>query len=198
MSLASGDGSLDVIPHVCAESQLFWRRRYMELEVWDLRRNRLGTYYDPYRDVIFFSHHISPDLLQDFAEQHPVEACYMNTIALPGRISPATFARADVLASLHNFENLKEVIIVLGNASDDLRKSGRTQGDTWLDNPLWTLPLDAQRVLDRMKLEKWPDWNPPTVTVVGSQDDILSGRRISQITGTAHGSSPNGSNSDTF
>lgn len=186
MSLSTDDRSLDVIPRVCAESLLFCQKRYMELEVWDLRRNRLGTYYDPHRDVIFFSHHISPALLQDFADQYPVETSYMETIALPGRISPAMFSRADVLTALHNFENLKEVIIVLGSASDDRHESGVPHGDTWLENPLWTLPDDAQRVLQRIKAEKWPDWKPPRVAIVGSQEDILSKRRIAQISGMGH------------
>ena len=189
MALTNHDPALDTIPRVCAESLLFCRRLYMELEVWDLKKNRLGTYYCPHYDVVYFAHHISPVLLQDFADQYPVETSSMETIALPGRISPAMFSRADVLTTLHHFESLKEVMIVLGGASltDDRHDPRAPHGDTWLGgdtNPLWTLPDDAQRVLERIKIEKWPDWKLPKVTIVGSQEDILSSRRISRVSGT--------------
>lgn len=189
-ALTTHDPSLDVIQRVCAESLLFCRRRYMELEVWNLRKNCLGTFYDPHYDVICFSHKVNPMLLQEFAAQYPVETSFMETIALPGRISPAMFSRTDVLAALHIFENLKEVIIVLGNVShaDDHREPSSSHGDTWLggdENSLWTLPHDAERALERIKSEKWPDWKPPRVTIVASQEDILGSRGAARVSATA-------------
>jgi hypothetical protein len=194
MTLTTCHPSLDVIQRVCAESKLFCRRRYMELGVWDIRKNCLGTHYDPNRDVVYFSHHINPLVLQDFAAQYPVETSCMETIALPGRISSTVFSRTDVLATLHVFEKLKEVIIVLGNAT---RGHGHIyepgQRESWLggdQKPVWTLPDDAERVLERIKREKWPDWKPPIVTVVASQEDILSRKVIAQISGIAIESLP--------
>jgi hypothetical protein len=193
--LTTHDPSLDVIQRVCAESLLFCRRRYMELEVWDLQKNCLGTFYDPHYDVICFSHQVNPVLLQDFAAQYPVETSSMETIALPGRIAPAMFSRTDVLTALHIFDNLKEVKIVLGDISrSDNRSDSRTDnhheprshGDTWLggdENSPWTLPHDAERVLERIKIEKWPEWNPPRVTIVNSQEDILSSRVTTRVSG---------------
>ncbi|KIN01777.1 hypothetical protein OIDMADRAFT_144430 [Oidiodendron maius Zn] len=198
MALTTYDPSLDVIQRVCAESLVFCRRRYMELEVWDLQKNRLGTFYDPHYDVICFSHQVNPMLLQEFAAQYPVETSSMETIALPGRIAPAMFSRTDVLTALHIFENLKEVKIVLGDISrtgsradtrSDDRHGPRGHGDTWLggdENSLWTLPHDAERVLERIKIEKWPDWNPPRVTIVNSQEDILHRTATTRVSGTAY------------
>ena len=197
MALTTHDPSLDVIRLVCAESQLFCRRRYMELEVWDLQKNSLGTFYDPHYDVICFSHQVNPMLLQDFAAQYPVETSSMETIALPGRIAPAIFSKTDVLTVLHCFDNLKEVKIVLGDISrtessadsrPDDHHEPRGLGDTWLfgdKNSHWTLPHDAERVLERIKIEKWPDWNPPRVTIVNSQEDILGSRATTRVSNTA-------------
>lgn len=181
MALTTHDPSLEVIQRVCAESQLFCRRRYMELYVWDVRKNCLGTFYDPHYDVINFSHHINPLLLRDFASQYPVETSSMETIALPGRISPANVSRVDVLGALHIFENLKEVIIVLGKGSRANDEVGTPERENWIGgdgNSVWTLPDDAERVLEKFKSEKWPDWKPPTVTIVASQEDIQRSRGI--------------------
>jgi hypothetical protein len=200
MALTTHDPSLEVIRRVCAESLLFCRRRYMELEVWDIRQNCLGTFYDPHYDVIYFSHNINPQRLQDFAAQFPVETSLMETIALPGRISPSMFSRTDVLATLHIFDNLKEVIIVLGNVSrtDDHHDPGTPQRESWLggdQKALWTLPHDAERYLERVKSEKWPDWKLPTISIVASQEDIQRTRGVAQISGTIH--KPPSSPSDT-
>ena len=188
MALTTSHRSLDVIRRVCAESQLFCGRLYKELDVWDVRNNCLGTFYRPGYDVIYFSNHINPAQLMDFAALFPVEARGMNKIALPGRISSSMVSRPAILASLHDFENLNEVIIVLGNVARENgpRRASDTQTESWLggDNKtVWTLPDDAQRVLDNLKKERWPDWKLPSIRVVGAQEDILSSRSIPRISG---------------
>lgn len=179
MALTTHDPSLDVIQRVCAESMLFCRRRYMELEVWDIRKNCLGTFYDPHYDVIYFSH-VNPVVLQEFATQYPVETCSMETLAFPGRISPAMFSKVDVLTALRIFANLKEVIIVLGSVSrgdDDheLAEDTLFGGD---ETSLWARSRNVEKMLERMKFEKWPDWTPPTVITVESQEDIQCNRGV--------------------
>lgn len=200
-ALTTHDPMVDVMQRVCAESLLFCRRHYMDLEVWNIRKNGLGTFYDPHSDVICFSHHVNPVLLQDFAAQYPVETSSMETIALPGRISPAMFSRTDVLFALHLFENLKEVIIVLGSVShaDDPHEPG-SHKDSWIGedgDPLWVRSQDAQRVLERIKTDKWPDWVPPRVTIVATQEDIHSNRGIARNSDRVHELPSSPSNSET-
>jgi len=171
IALTTKHPSLDALRRVCPEVQLLCRSLYREFEVWDVRKNCSGTPYDPMRDVVFFSDPINPSIMLAFASQHPLESSSLRTIALPSIRSSELVSREEVLAALHIFENLKEVIIIAGN--------GRVQnaGLSWLGGSDgindWTLPGSVEDALEELKENKWPEWRIPVVTIVKSQEDIL-------------------------
>jgi hypothetical protein len=173
MALSTSHPSLNVIRHVCAEAHLFCRRSYIEWEVHDVRKNQMGTPFCPGHDVIYFSNSINASVLRDFAYEFPVETYSMKSLALPGVLFPETASRVEVLAALHEFEQLREVIIVLGKATTGKEALGSSwQGGSHLKDP-WLLPRGAQDALEQLKNEKWPNWKLPTVTIVKSQEDIM-------------------------
>jgi hypothetical protein len=176
MALTTNHPSLDILRHVCPEAQLVCRRRFVDFDVWDLRKNCLGTLYDPARDVVYFSHSIDAGTLEEFAAQHPLQASRCRFLALPGIISSVRASRREILATLHTFENLVEVIIIVGSAGVD------GDGVSWLGGTemkgRWELPRSAEETLEQLKNDMWPDWKIPIVTVVRSQEDILSNERM--------------------
>jgi len=171
MALSTNHPSLDKIRRVCPEAQLLCQRSYVDWEVWDVRRNQMGTPYNPDRDVIYFSYHISASVLMDFVKEFPMETSSMRTIALPGVLFPETASRVEVLAALHAFEKLSEVIIVLGKATEKVTSNALWQGGSGKKDA-WVLPHGAQAALQRLKDERWPHWKLPIVTIAKSQEDI--------------------------
>jgi hypothetical protein len=172
IALSTNHPSYDILRLVCPEAQLVCQRRFIDFEIWDVRKSCLGTPYDPVRDVVYFSHSIDWSILLDFTTQHPAEANSLLTIALPSIISSAMISRKDILAGLHAFENLMEVIIVVGNAGIH-RESVSWLGGTQTKDS-WLLPRSAEEALEQLRDEKWPDWKIPIVTVVRSPEDILT------------------------
>jgi hypothetical protein len=95
----------------------------------------------------------------------------MRAIALPGVLSPETPSRLETLAALHDFEKLREVVIVLGKAKPENTTSVLWQGGSALKTP-WALPGGIEDALKQLKKERWPDWKLPTVSIVKSQEEI--------------------------
>jgi len=171
MALSTNHRSLDILQRVCPEAQLLCQRSYLEWEVWDTKKNQMGTPYSPERDVIYFSAQIGASILQDFADQFPLETSTMRAIALPGVLDPEKPSRLETLAALHAFEKLREVVIVLGKASPENTTSVLWQGGSALKSP-WALPAGIEDALKQLKKERWPDWTLPIVTIVKSQAEI--------------------------
>jgi hypothetical protein len=56
MALTTFNPSLEIIPRVCAESLTIFQKKYMEWDVWDVRKGVSTTKFDPDHDVVYFSH----------------------------------------------------------------------------------------------------------------------------------------------
>jgi hypothetical protein len=174
MALTRSHPSLETFRRVCPEAKAVCDRRFMVLEVWDARKMGFGTPYDPLQDILFFTHSIDASILLDFATLHPMEATRLHTIALPSLITSERVSRRETLAALHAFDNLEEVIIVVGNAPNETTVS-------WLGaigKDPWVLPHSAEETLAQLRMDRWPDWKLPTVTLVLCQEDIRNGERI--------------------
>lgn len=148
----------------------------MDLQVWNVQKNHMGMPFDPARDVVYFSYAVNPSTLIDFEAQYPIEASKIRTIALPRTISPDNSSRHDILAALHFFEQLTEVIIVLGITRSET--GSRVGTDSWegglfTGRDRWTFPRSVEESLEKLKKERWPDWKLPVVTIVNSQEDIM-------------------------
>lgn len=174
MALNSSLMSLETFRRVCPEAKAVCDRRFMVLEVWDARKMGFGTPYDPIRDVLFFTHSIDASILLDFVSQHPMQATRLHTLALPSLITSERASRKEALAALHAFDNLKEVVIVVGNSPHEGTVSWL--GGTGKEG--WVLPHSAEDTLAQLRMERWPDWKIPTITLVMYQEDICSGERI--------------------
>ena len=174
MALTTKDISYDFIRRACPEAQILCQKRYLDFEVWDVKKNRLGTPYSPETDIIYFSGNINASVLLDFAACFPIEAARMKCIALPGVLVPETTSRVDVLAALHAFEGLSRVILVHGNGASSKEPHSLWDGEGDLVQPKepWSLPGSVIDALQQLKRDKWQDWIVPKVVVVHSQEGI--------------------------
>lgn len=188
MALTTLSPSLEIVPRVCAESFAVSRKRYMDWEVWDIRKNVSTTKFDPDHDVVYFSHEFARNidhvLLREFADQYPTQAKQIRTLALPAVFSSVAISGMDVLKSLRRFENLRELVIVLGYSHGPVFVEGRpflsvSRSITWGERSesgreVWVLPGGVQEALEFLKREHWPDWKIPKVSVAKFLDDVLS------------------------
>ena len=174
MALSTNDVSFDLIRRACPEAEILCQKRYLDWEVWDVRKNRLGTPYSPESDIIYFSGNINASVLLDFADRFPIVATRMKCIALPGVLVPDTTSRVDVLAALHAFEGLRRVIIVQANGESSREAHALWCGEGHMvqTKEPWSLPGSVDDALRRLQRDKWQDWTVPRVVVVHSQEGI--------------------------
>ena len=174
MALTTNDNSFNLIRRACPEAQILCQKRYLDWEVWDVRKNCMGTPYSPESDIIFFSGNINESVLLDFAARFPIETARVKCIALPGVLIPETTSRVDVLAALHAFEGLRRVIIVQGTglSSRELYSLWNGDGTMVKAKEAWILPGGVTDALQQLKQDKWHDWTLPKVIVVSSQEGI--------------------------
>jgi hypothetical protein len=186
MALTTLNPSHEIIPRVCVESSAISQKRYMDWEVWDIRKNVSTTKFDPDHDVVYFSHEFARAtdhlLLRDFAGQFSTQIKHIRTLALPAVFFSDAIAGMDVLKSLRPFDNLTELVIVLGYSSGQglvgsipgisrsVAWGERSQSET----EVWMLPDGVQQALELLKRENWPDWKIPKVSVAKFLDEVLS------------------------
>lgn len=188
MALTTLNPSIEIIPRVCAESFAFSQKRYMEWEVWDIRKNVSTTKFDPDHDVVYFSHEFARNidhmLLREFASQYPTQAKIIKTLALPAAFSSGALSGMDILKSLRLFESLTELVIVLGYSYgrglvESIPVPGISRSVIWgegseIGRDAWILPDGAQEGLETLKRVHWPDWKIPKVSVAKFLDEVLS------------------------
>lgn len=175
MALNTNDVSYGLIRRACPEAELLCRKRYIDWQVWDLRKNHLGTPYSPHSDIIYFSGTINATVLLEFASRFPEETCRMKDIALPGVLVPATDeSREDVLAALRAFEGLRRLIIVMANGESCREPHMLWDGEGHLvrSRETWTLPTSVVDTFHQLKRDRWHDWKIPQVIIVPSQESI--------------------------
>lgn len=188
MALTTFNPSLEIIPRVCAESLAIFQKKYMEWDVWDVRKGVSVTKIDPDQDVVYFSHgfagNIDHKLLGEFASQYPIQTKRIKTLALPAILSSDAISGVEILKSLRLFPCVNKLIIVLGHTYGP----GLQGGDPVLDfsrsmlwgersesgRGVWNLPDGAQDALETLKREQWPDWKIPEVVIAKFLDDVLS------------------------
>jgi hypothetical protein len=122
---------------------------------------------DPRRDVVYFRRLLSERLLRQLAA-NPVLSKELNRLTLHGKqVSGVDGPRT--LELLHALKGLKEAFVV-----DE--ETGQSQSsETWCgcNGQPWKLPKDAQSELERLKRERWPQWNVPTIKGVRRWETIL-------------------------
>jgi hypothetical protein len=178
LALTTNYPSFDALNQACPESQFVCRRRFIEFEIWDVYKSRLGTPYDASHDVLSFCSPVDASTLLDFVNQYPTETFRLRTLALPGILSPEQIPHRDLLACLHEFDNLVNVIVVIGSARTT-PASGSWQQDNQGNIREYPSELSYRvgETLRQMKNNIWPDWKIPVVTVVRSHEDILCDQR---------------------
>jgi hypothetical protein len=184
MALTTPNPSLEIIPRVCAESFAVSQKRYMEWEVWDVRKGVSTTQFDPDHDVVYFSHEFARNidhiLLREFASQYPIQTKRIKSLALPAVFSSGAISGMDVLKSLRLFETLTNLVIVLGysyskgsNSVSSISRSVMWGERSESGEEVWELPEGVQGALETLKRHNWPEWKTPKVSVATFLDEVL-------------------------
>jgi hypothetical protein len=188
VALTTPNSSLEIIPRVCAESFALFQKRYLEWEVWDVRKNVSTTRFDPNHDVIYFSHEFARNidhvLLREFAAQFPTQVTEIKTLALPAVFSLKTISGNEALKCLQLFKALSELVIVMGYGRRQSpeegillpsisRSTALGQGSE-SGREVLVLPDGVQQALELLKRNHLPDWKVPKVSVAKFLDEVLS------------------------
>jgi hypothetical protein len=188
MALTTFNHSLEIIPRVCAESLAIFQNKYMEWDVWDVRKGVSVTKFDPDHDVVYFSHgfagNIDHKLLGEFASQYPIQTKRIKTLALPAVLSSDAISGVEILKSLRLFQSLTKLIIVLGHTYGrgiegnipalNFAWSMVWSGGSDASKEVWNLPGGAEDTLETLRRDQWPDWKIPKVAIAKFLDEVLS------------------------
>jgi hypothetical protein len=174
--------SLETIPRVCAESLAVFKKRYNQWDVWDVRKSVSSINFGPAHDVLYLhrtTNDVDHRLLDEFASQYPTQAKQIQTLALPASLSSGSTSGIEILKALHEFEALKKLVIVLGQAygSREAYQTPFLWSGMWSELSegygVWDLPDGPQDALTKLQKEQLPDWKVPRVSVAKFLNDVI-------------------------
>ncbi|KAH9212101.1 hypothetical protein DL95DRAFT_509805 [Leptodontidium sp. 2 PMI_412] len=184
---------LKAAPYVCKFTFEIYNRMYKRMLVMRGDRKLVEVRFNPRRDVVFFKMGLSSKMhtflsLEAFVNFQPDAAKCLRRIAVETVGAVESFVPV-----LRGFGSLEEVAIVLPIAKDysgsEFRFTDAVDNVDGYNQRAWELGLSIQRAedvedlkwrvkevvrreLERVKAERWIDWEIPSVRVVEQWEDV--------------------------
>lgn len=160
---------------VCSESYRVCEQHLAKMQVQPSNPYaRSCIFLNPGTDILYFKGDFYARQILKFAALYPKPTQFATKVAMEGfTIWLSSLWDLEVVEGLHDFESLRDLVIVTHNMNNllDIWASPELRRDP--ASPGWILPEDVENGLANFKLKKWPDWKVPVVRAVVSEEEIL-------------------------